>query len=123
MSKSFRILLVDDEANARAALAELLGEEGYTVRTAADGLTALSMLGEFAPEVVLTHLTMPGLDGYSLLQKIHQRDPACAVIIMSALSELDKEHRQHTAGFLSKPIDFGELLRLVEQALAARPAG
>ena len=57
-----RILIVDDEANARTALAELLRDEGYSVETAADGFKALPKLEEFAPDVVVTDLKMPGLD-------------------------------------------------------------
>jgi CheY-like chemotaxis protein len=58
-----RILIVDDEANARAALSEILHEEGYTTEVAADGFKALGKLADFNPDVVLTDLKMPGLDG------------------------------------------------------------
>jgi DNA-binding NtrC family response regulator len=54
-----RLLVVDDEANARAALAELLRGEGYTVETAADGFKALPKLEEFAPDLLLTDLKVP----------------------------------------------------------------
>src|SRR5438477_11038975 len=64
-----RILIVDDEANARAALSEILREEGYATETAADGFKALGKLEEFAPDVCLTDLKMPGLDGIGLMEK------------------------------------------------------
>src|SRR5438477_2289330 len=56
-----RVLVVDDEPNARSALAELLRDEGHTVETAADGFKALPHLESLRPEVVLTDLKMPGL--------------------------------------------------------------
>ena len=65
-----RVLVVDDEANARTALAELLRDEGYAVETAADGFKALGKLEDFAPDLVLTDLKMPGMDGIELLGKI-----------------------------------------------------
>ena len=73
-----RILVVDDEVNARTALAELLRDEGYAVETAADGFKALGKLEDFAPDVVLTDLKMPGMDGIQLLAKIarERRRPA-----------------------------------------------
>ena len=66
MASRGRILIVDDEANARAALSEILRDEGYATETAADGFKALGKLEEFAPDVVLTDLKMPGLDGIGL---------------------------------------------------------
>jgi CheY-like chemotaxis protein len=62
-----RILVVDDEVNARNALIELLTEEGYAVDSAADGFKALGKAAELAPDLVLTDLKMPGMDGLQLL--------------------------------------------------------
>src|SRR6188508_1360186 len=70
-----RILIVDDEANARMALAELLRDEGYAVETAADGFKALPKLEEFAPDLLLTDLKMPGMDGIELGRRARERDP------------------------------------------------
>ena len=70
-----RILVVDDEANARTALAELLKQEGYIVETAADGFKALARQAEFGPELVLTDLKMPGMDGVELLRKLREPEP------------------------------------------------
>jgi len=64
-----RVLIVDDEANARDALAELLREESYETETASGGRRALELMPEFEPEVVLTDLKMPGLDGLGLLRR------------------------------------------------------
>ena len=56
MSTNGRILIVDDESNARNALAEILREEGYACETAADGFKGLGRFGEFEPDLVLTDL-------------------------------------------------------------------
>ena len=73
MESKGRILVVDDEVNARTALPELLRDEGYAVETAADGFKALGKIEEFAPDLVLTDLKMPGMDGIELLDKIRAR--------------------------------------------------
>src|SRR5438093_6087569 len=84
-----RILVVDDEVNARTALAELLRDEGYAVETAADGFKALPKLDDFAPDLVLTDLKMPGLDGLELMRKARERDPERAVVVMTAFGAVD----------------------------------
>ncbi|HEY0713232.1 MAG TPA: response regulator, partial [Polyangia bacterium] len=83
MSKG-SILIVDDEANARTALAELLREEGYTVETAADGFKALGKLEETPPDLVLTDLKMPGMGGVELLEKVKGIDDEIVVVVMTA---------------------------------------
>src|SRR5262245_47380473 len=89
MTRAGRILVVDDELNARTALAELLREEGYAVGTAADGFKALPKLEDFAPDVVVTDLKMPGLDGMGLMQKAREQDPERGVIVMTAFGGVD----------------------------------
>jgi len=123
MPKSGRILVVDDEANARSALAELLREEGYTVETAADGFKALPKLDEFSPDVIVTDLKMPGLDGLGLMRKALEQEPERAVIMMTAFGAVDTAvaaMRAGAADYLTKPINFDELLLVVERAIERR---
>jgi DNA-binding NtrC family response regulator len=118
--KSGRILVVDDEANARAALAELLREEGYAVETAADAFKALPKLEEFEPELLLTDLKMPGMDGISLMRKAQQADPQLAVIVMTAFGAVDtavSAMRQGAADYLTKPLNLDELTISIERTL------
>src|SRR4051812_10242129 len=84
-----RILVVDDETNARSALAELLREEGYAVETAADGFKALPKVDDFDPDVLVTDLKMPGLDGLGLMRKAHEQDPDRAVIVTTAFGAVE----------------------------------
>lgn len=120
MNHRGKILVVDDEPNARAALAELLSGEGYDVETAVDGLQALPKLDKFAPDLILTDLEMPGLDGFGLIRKVKERDPEPAVVVMSALPAHDvaAELRSGTVGYLLKPINLRKLFHVIESAIA-----
>jgi DNA-binding NtrC family response regulator len=118
-----RILIVDDEVNARTALAELLREEGYAVETAADGFKALPKLEEFAPALLLTDLKMPGMDGLELMKKSLERDPECVVVVMTAYGAVDtavKAMREGAADYLTKPVNLDELTLVLRRELERR---
>src|SRR5687767_843906 len=86
-----RVLVVDDEAAALTSLSELLVEQGYSVETAADGSKALARLDELDPDVVLTDLDMPGMDGLELLRRLRsegRQEPS--VVVMSAFGNTDE---------------------------------
>jgi len=120
MSKKGRILVVDDEPNARKALSEILGDEGFEVETAADGFKALRHLEGFDPEVVLTDLKMPGLDGVALLSKVRAHDADVAVVLMTAFGAVDtavKAMREGASDYLTKPLNADELLVVIERSL------
>jgi DNA-binding NtrC family response regulator len=123
MSSRGRVLIVDDEVNARTALGELLREEGYAVETAADGFKALPKLDEFAPDLVLTDLKMPGMDGIELMRKARERDPERVVVVMTAFGAVDtavSAMREGAADYLTKPINVEELVLVIERALERR---
>ena len=108
-----RILVVDDEVNARTALAELLRDEGYEVETAADAFKALGKLEAFTPDAVVTDLKMPGMDGIELVKKVRAADDPPAVVVMTAFGEVSSAIEAMRAGaaeYLTKPINFEELL-------------
>lgn len=120
MAPRGRILIVDDEANARAALAEILREEGYTTETAADGFKALGKLEEFAPDVVLTDLKMPGLDGIGLMEKAQESRIAATFVVMTAFGTISSAVEAVKKGayhYLTKPLDFQVLDAVVERAV------
>jgi DNA-binding NtrC family response regulator len=123
MSDKARILVVDDEVNARNALTELLRDEGYAVETAADGFKALPKLDDFAPDLLLTDLKMPGLDGIELMARSRERDDERPVIVMTAFGAVDTAvtaMRQGAADYLTKPINVEELVLVIERALERR---
>jgi DNA-binding NtrC family response regulator len=120
---SKKILIVDDETNARNALAELLREDGYSVETAADGFKALPKLEEFQPDVILSDLRMPGLDGIGLTKKALELDPDSEVIITTAYGAIETAidaMRQGATDYLVKPINMQELSLLLERAIEHR---
>jgi DNA-binding NtrC family response regulator len=107
-----RVLIVDDEANARTALAELLKEDGYTVETAADGWKALGKLDDFGPDVVLTDLKMPGMSGLELLRKVRERQDESIVLVMTAFGAVETAvtaMKEGAADYLTKPLNMTEL--------------
>jgi DNA-binding NtrC family response regulator len=116
--RSGRILVVDDEANARTALAELLRDEGFDVETAADAFKALGKYESFNPHVVVTDLKMPGMDGIELVKKIRAAEDAASVVVMTAFGAVSSAvdaMRSGAADYLTKPIDFDELLVVLDK--------
>ncbi|MEZ4408325.1 MAG: sigma-54 dependent transcriptional regulator [Polyangiales bacterium] len=115
-----RVLIVDDEANARGALAEILREEGFETECAADGFKALGKLEGFAPEVILTDLKMPGLDGIGLLREARSAAPTAAVVVMTAFGTIDSAVEAIKLGadnYLTKPLEPDTLLAVVDRAM------
>ncbi len=119
-SKKGRVLVVDDEANAREALVELLADEGYDADSAADGRRALEVMGQFEPHVVLTDLKMPVLDGLGLLKQGRERHPHVAFVVMTAFGTIDTAVEAIKSGaenYLTKPVDLDALSALVARAM------
>jgi DNA-binding NtrC family response regulator len=115
-----RILIVDDEANARAALSEILHEDGYVTETAADGFKALGKIAEFDPDVVLTDLKMPGLDGIGLMEKGRELLPGAVFVVMTAFGTIGSAVdavKRGAENYLTKPLDFDALAVVVERAM------
>jgi DNA-binding NtrC family response regulator len=115
-----RVLVVDDEPNARSALVELLAEEGYEVESASDGKKALDLIPVFEPEVVLTDLKMPNLDGMGLLQRAKLISPHTAFVVMTAFGSIDtavKAIKLGAENYLTKPVDIQALSALVGRAM------
>jgi CheY-like chemotaxis protein len=105
-----RILVVDDDRAARQALAELLGDEGFEVRTAHDGVSAFAQLAGFAPDVIVTDVRMPRMDGVALAQAIRELPGVPPRIIFLSATPPPAEVSQL---FLAKPIALDELLALL----------
>ncbi len=119
MASLGRILIVDDEANARAALSEILHEEGYVTETAADGFKALGKIGEFDPDVVLTDLKMPGLDGIGLVERGRAAAPGAVFVVMTAFGTINsavEAIKKGAENYLTKPLDTEALMLVVQRA-------
>lgn len=122
-AKRTQILVVDDEASARSGLVELLREEGYEVRGAADAFKALGMVESSVPDLLITDVHMPGMDGTQLMAKVQEAHPEVGVIVMTAYSTVERAvdaMQQGADDYLTKPIRFDELLVVVDRLLAHR---
>jgi len=120
MSVKGRIVVIDDEVNAAAALETLLREDGYDVARAHDGRSGLQLLEKHDPDVVLTDLRMPGMDGIELLAKIKEIRPETMVIVMTAYGTVKTAVKAMKLGaedYLGKPIDVEELEVVLQKAL------
>jgi CheY-like chemotaxis protein len=111
------ILIVEDDADLREMMAQLLTLEGFRAATVANGREALQYLdGKDAPQVILLDLMMPVMDGWEFRRK-QRADPGLADVPVIVLSALDQARAAdlHAAAFLKKPLDFDRLLELVRQ--------
>jgi two-component system response regulator HydG len=118
-----RVLVADDEAAARSGLATLLRDEGFEVAVAEDGLRALAHVQETAPDVLVTDLRMPGLDGIELLRKSREIAPELIVVLVTAFAEVETAVRAMQQGaehYLTKPIQIEELVLVIRRALDRR---
>lgn len=123
VSTPVRVLVVDDEAAARAALEGLLETQGYSVDQAGDGAAALERLVELPPDVIVTDLDMPGMNGMQLLSELRSRGQDVPVIVVTSATELRSAVDAMRAGatdYIAKPIDFDVLLLSVERAIEQR---
>jgi len=120
---SARILIIDDEANIRALIDEILSEEGYDVTTAADAKHARAARKEHEFDLVLLDIWMPDTDGISLLKEWTESGESGTVVMMSGHGTVDTAVEATRLGafdFIEKPVSLAKLLRTVEKALAAR---
>jgi CheY-like chemotaxis protein len=121
------VLLVDDDRDVRELLAELLTQEGYHVIMAASAEEALSRLETVIPDLVVSDLMMPGMDGAELLARLGNdpRYAAIPTILLTAAGELMAERAVAEARLrtllVHKPIRVGEFLHLVSWRLDSAP--
>jgi two-component system, sensor histidine kinase len=112
-----RILLVEDNVDAREALRALLELDGYEVHAAADGTEGLELARTKAPNVALIDIGLPGIDGYEVARRMKLLvAPAPMMIALTGYSEPEDKQRAKDAGFcahLVKPVDPETLARLL----------
>lgn len=118
-----RILVVDDEPSARSGLEKLLRQDGYEVDVAADGAAALIIAGDRPPDLVVTDLKMPRMDGVEFLKRLRAQDVDMPVLMVTAFGDVASAVKAMRAGaedYLTKPVDFDTLLLSIERSLARR---
>ncbi len=120
-----RILVVDDEADIRTLVDEILSDEGYSVTTASNAAEARSKIKSASPDLVLLDIWMPDTDGITLLKE-WSKDAhfGCPVVIMSGHGTVEtavEATREGAADFIEKPVSIAKLLLTVEKALESSP--
>jgi CheY-like chemotaxis protein len=112
MALAKHVLIVDDDDDFREALRSVLEAEGCTVYEAADGKTALGILLNVVPHLILFDLEMPGMNGWDLYAEL-QKDSALAAIPIGVLSSSAHQRPAGSMHVLNKPIDLPNLLGLL----------
>ena len=118
-----KILIADDEPDVLTIMAKKIFDAGYEVITAADGHAAWEKIVAHKPDTVLLDLTMPGLHGFEVLERLRKKPPFeqwCPVIIVSAHDELvdiRKGFDLEAEHYLTKPCPISEILKAIELVL------
>ncbi|HEX2280221.1 MAG TPA: response regulator [Thermomicrobiales bacterium] len=111
------VLVVDDDATLRCILAIALEDSGYRVAEAYDGIQALALLGRCSPDLILTDLRTPRLDGIGLARLLAPHTPPVPLIVMSA----DPLPPDCSLPFIRKPFEIEALLTLMARTLPVSP--
>src|SRR5579885_2974056 len=118
-----KVLIVEDEENARTGLAELISAWGYRTETARDGLEALDKVMTWAPSIVVTDLKMPRMDGMELLQRLADQAEPMAVVVLTAQGTIDSAVDAMKMGaydYIQKPVDPTRLKAILQNASRQR---
>lgn len=123
-SHPVRVLVVDDEANQRSALSQMIALWGYSTATAAHGREALQKLVDFPADVIITDLNMPVMDGKQLLEELQKDRSAPPAIMLTAFGNIETAietiHDLGAFWFVEKPVQPRALKLIVERAIAQR---
>ncbi|MBA3494992.1 MAG: response regulator, partial [Gammaproteobacteria bacterium] len=119
-SMQYRVLLVDDDRDMISLLSSWLKDAGFEVDPVMSGSEAIARIDVFRPHLVITDLVMQGMDGMTLLSKIHRQNPLMPVIMLSGKAQIaDAVKAMHLgiAEFLTKPLTKDELVARVRYTL------
>src|SRR5438034_9369338 len=117
------LLLVEDESALREAVAEQLTDRGYHVEQADSGETAVERLADFAFDIIITDLRLPGIDGSAVVEAAVERYPEILAIVVTGYGTVKDavDAIKHGAyDFVSKPFQIDELLHVLDSALEQR---
>jgi two-component system, response regulator, stage 0 sporulation protein F len=113
-----RILVVDDEENARIALSKILTREGYDVASAGNGYEALNYLRGKEVELIITDINMPEMNGLTFLRELSRSHPDSNVIMVTAYGEVESYIEAMNLGafeYINKPVKIDELKKIIRK--------
>jgi two-component system chemotaxis response regulator CheY len=115
-----RILIVEDEPDLQHLLKIFLSKAGYEIQLASDGAQGLQKVQESRPDLIVTDIMMPNMDGLEMIHEIRKTIPKeeLPIIVSSAVAP-DAASQALTNGYMRKPITMGQLKGLVEKVLHA----
>ena len=120
-SKSIRIVVADDEPTILEALRQLLGEAGYVVAgTASDGATAVRLVEELQPDVVLVDYRMPDMTGIEVASALRERAPEVGIVILSAYDDASIQlnaERIRVGAYLVKGCSSRQIFGAIDEAI------
>jgi CheY-like chemotaxis protein len=112
------VVLVDDEIDGLLSLRDILEGDGHSVRTAAEGTAGLQAILEWAPDVAIVDIGLPGLDGYGIARRVRSSGGTTYLVALSGYGLAEDKARAQNAGFdehLTKPADPERLLQLLSR--------
>lgn len=112
------ILLVDDDDEVRRAIGQFLIGRGHHLQTASDGAEALRFLVDHPPDLVISDIQMPGMDGIAFLKAVRREFPDLPVILMTGYATVETAIaalRNRAYDYLKKPIQLEELLTCIQR--------
>ena len=117
------LLFVDDEATLRGLMAERLSESGFEVVEADSGERALALLDQFAFDIIITDLRLPGIDGARVIQAARDRYPGIVAIVITGFGTVKDAVdaiKRGASDFVAKPFQFDELIHVLQKAMEQR---
>ncbi len=119
VEEDWKVLIIDDEEGIRRVMSITLTDAGYEVLSASDGESGIGVCQEKSPQIVITDVRMPGMDGIEVLQKIKEVSPEKEVIVATAFGEMELAIRAlqlDASDFITKPINDAALFVALERA-------
>jgi DNA-binding NtrC family response regulator len=123
MTAAPHLLFIDDEATLRGLMAERLTERGFAVVEAESGERALELLDQFAFDIVITDLRLPGIDGSRVIEAARERYPGIVAIVITGFGTVKDAVdaiKRGASDFIAKPFQFDELIHVLQKAMEQR---
>jgi len=126
LSRKGTILVIDDEESMRFFLEKTLKRSGYVLETASSGREGIERFDAIRPDLVITDLKMPDLDGVEVLERIKERDPGAVVVMITGYGTIQnavEAMKRGAADYLTKPFDTRTIRAVVERVFPHRMGG